>query len=42
MRFHNVPEFTDTAFRTWLGKLEVQTLFIEPGHYIIAGNSDTD
>ena len=31
IRSDNGPEFTARAIRRWLGRLEVQTLFIEPG-----------
>ena len=31
IRSDNGPEFTATAVRTWLGKVGVKTLFIEPG-----------
>ena len=31
IRSDNGPEFTATAVREWLGRVEVQTLFIEPG-----------
>lgn len=31
IRSDNGSEFTATAFRTWLGELDVKTLFIEPG-----------
>jgi len=31
LRSDNGPEFTATAVREWLAKVEVQTLFIEPG-----------
>jgi len=31
IRSDNGPEFVATAVREWLAKLEVETLFIEPG-----------
>jgi len=31
IRSDNGPEFTAEAVKTWLGRLEVNTLFIEPG-----------
>ncbi len=41
IRSDNGPEFTAKAVRKWLEKLEIKTLFIEPGNLGVRGKMDT-
>jgi transposase InsO family protein len=41
LRSDNRPEFTATAIRDWLGRLKVQTLYIEPGSPWENGNNES-